>query len=99
MMGTIVKYIVYILIIIVIYLLGVGFYEGTFNSNSTVGEVSSDVAQSTKEIIDDGYQATKRVVKTGYDSTKESVKDLTSDSDTSGGFQGNVASEGGFQEN
>ena len=52
------KYLFYFFLIIVIYLLGIGFYEGTLNKNSTVSEVAKDVAQGTKEIIKDGYETT-----------------------------------------
>ena len=58
-MATLLKYLFYIFLIIVIYLLGVGFYEGSINDDTTVGEVAQDVSDGTKEIIKDGYQATK----------------------------------------
>ena len=61
-MGTLLKYLFYIFLIIVIYLLGVGFYEGTINKDSTVGQVAQDVTEGTKEIVKDGYQATKNAV-------------------------------------
>lgn len=61
-MGTLLKYLLYALIIVIIYLLGVGFYEGTFNKNSTVGEVTSDITVQTKQMIKDGYDKTKDVV-------------------------------------
>lgn len=62
-MGTILKYLFYIFLIIVIYLLGVGFYEGTINKDSTVGEVTQDVAEGTKDMVKDGYNATKDAIK------------------------------------
>lgn len=67
-MGTLLKYLLYAFIIVVIYLLVVGFYEGTFNKDSTVGEVTQDVANGTKNMVKDGYNATKNAVKSGYDS-------------------------------
>ncbi|MBE6450699.1 MAG: hypothetical protein IJF12_00625 [Alphaproteobacteria bacterium] len=70
-MGTLLKYLFYIFVIIVIYLLGVGFYEGTINKDSTVGEVASDVTQGTKNIIKDGYQATKETIEDGADAIKD----------------------------
>ena len=78
-MGTLLKYLLYALIIIVIYLLGVGFYEGTFNKDSTVGEISSDVAQGTKRIIRDGYDSTKETVKDGYEATKDKIEEYEND--------------------
>ena len=78
-MGTLLKYLLYALIIVIIYLLGVGFYEGTFNKDSTVGEVTSDVTAQTKQMIKDGY-----------DKTKDAVTDEFSDNDSktseTGGF-------------
>lgn len=61
-MGTILKYLFYVFLIIVIYLLGVGFYEGTINKDSTVGEVTQDVAEGTKDMVKDGYNATKDAI-------------------------------------
>ncbi len=61
-MATLLKYLFYIFLIIVIYLLGVGFYEGSINDDTTVGEVAQDVSDGTKEIIKDGYQATKEAL-------------------------------------
>lgn len=61
-MGTLLKYLFYIFLIIVIYLLGVGFYKGTIDKDTTVGEVASDVTQGTKEIINDGYETTKSAI-------------------------------------
>ena len=69
-MGTLLKYLFYLFLIIVIYLLAVGFYEGTINKDTTVGEVAQDVTEGTKNIIQDGYQATKETLKDGTDSTK-----------------------------
>ncbi|MBQ7303675.1 MAG: hypothetical protein IJW75_01995 [Alphaproteobacteria bacterium] len=61
-MGTLLKYLFYIFLIIVIYLLGVGFYEGTINKDSTIKEVASDVTEGTKEIVKDGYDTTKKAI-------------------------------------
>ena len=61
-MGTILKYLVYIFLIIVIYLLGVGFYEGNINKNTTMGEVAQDVTHGTEEIIKEGYNTTKDTI-------------------------------------
>ena len=74
-MGTLLKYLLYALIIVVIYLIGVGFYEGRFNRDSTIGEVSSDVAQGTKNIISDGYDSTKRAIGNGYENAKRAYNE------------------------
>ena len=78
-MGTLLKYLLYALIIVIIYLLGVGFYEGTFNKDSTVGEVTSDVTLQTKQMIKDGYDKTKDVV-------SDNFSDNDSEAKESGGF-------------
>lgn len=74
-MGTLLKYLLYALIIVVIYLIGVGFYEGRFNRDSTIGEVSDDVAKGTKNIIKDGYNSTKNAVSNGYDNAKRAINE------------------------
>ena len=58
-MGAILRYLFYVFVIIVLYLLVVGIYEGTINKNTTLGAVTDDVTQGTQEIISDGYKATK----------------------------------------
>lgn len=49
--GNIAEIHFYIILIIVIYLVGRGIYEGQINETTTVGEVVSDVGQGTKEIV------------------------------------------------
>jgi uncharacterized protein (UPF0333 family) len=78
-MGTLLKYLLYALIIVIIYLLGVGFYEGTFNKDSTVGEVTSDVTAQTKQMIKDGYDKTK-------DAVTDKLLDDDSETAKTGGF-------------
>lgn len=78
-MGTLLKYLLYALIIVIIYLLGVGFYNGTFTKNSTVGEVTSDITTQTKQMIKDGYDKTKDVV-------SDKIQDNDSKATETGGF-------------
>ncbi len=49
-MGTLLKYIFYIILIIVIYLVGRGIYEGQINETTTVGEVVSDVGRGLRKL-------------------------------------------------
>lgn len=87
-MGTLLKYLLYALILVVIYLLGVGFYEGTINQDSTVGEVTKDVADGTKQIIRDGYESTKDALEGGYNATKDKINSASDTNETTvGGFQ------------
>lgn len=83
-MGTLLKYLLYAFVIVVIYLVGAGFYSGTINKNSTIGEVTNDVAQGTKEIISDGYNVTKNAVHESYNDIKDETE---------------KSPQGGFKEN
>lgn len=65
-MGKLLKILLYILIIIVIYILGVGFYKGTINSDTTLGQAATDVTDGTRQIMQDGYDATKKSIGNGY---------------------------------
>ncbi len=51
-MGTLLKYIFYIVLIVVIFLIAKGIYDGQITQNSTVGQVGSDIAQGTEKLMD-----------------------------------------------
>ncbi len=70
-MGTLLKYLFYILIIAAIYFIGVGFYQGTLNKNSTLGEMTEHVTSNTGDIIRSGYDTTKDAVQGGLERLKE----------------------------
>lgn len=62
-MGTFIKYLFYVILIVVIYLIGKGVYEGKITETTTVGEVSTQVddgfrniAAETKAEINKGVQ-------------------------------------------
>lgn len=74
-MGTLLKYIFYIILIIVIYLVGRGIYEGQINETTTVGEVVSDVGQGTKEIVKKGVDATVNAAEDATDAAKAKSDD------------------------
>ena len=74
-MGTLLKYIFYIILIIVIYLVGRGIYEGQINETTTVGEVVSDVGQGTKEIVKKGVDATVNAAEDATDAAKAKADD------------------------
>lgn len=74
-MGTLLKYIFYIILIIVIYLVGRGIYEGQINETTTVGQVMNDVGQGTKEIVKKGVDATVNAADTAVDATKEKANE------------------------
>lgn len=72
-MGTIIKYLFYIILIVVVYLVAKGIYTGDINEKTTVGEVVSDVESGTKQIVKDGVNATQNAVE---DYKKEPKKDI-----------------------
>ena len=74
-MGTLLKYIFYLILIIVIYLVGRGIYEGQINETTTVGEVVGDVGRGTKEIVKKGVDATVNAAEDAADTSKEKAND------------------------
>ncbi len=74
-MGTLLKYIFYLFLIIVIYLVGRGIYEGSINETTPVGDVVSDVGQGTKNIVKRGYDATVDSVENATDTAKEKAEE------------------------
>ncbi len=97
-MGTILKYIFYALIIIAIYFLGVGFYDGSLNKDSSLKEMTEQITSNTKEMIGEGYQKTKDAVQGGMDEavdkTEETIQNGAEEIETEtqeviqGGFKG-----------
>lgn len=77
-MGTFLKYVLYALIIVAIYFVVVGFYQGNLNKDSTIGEMTDHITSNTKEAIEDGYETTKDAVQRGVEEitteTKEAVE-------------------------
>lgn len=69
-MGTLIKYLFYLILIVVIYLVGRGIYEGQINEQTTVGEVVDQVESGTKGMV----QATDNAVKNQIKEYKEAPK-------------------------
>ena len=67
-MGTILKYLFYVLVIAAIYFIGVSFYQGNITQDSTLKEVKNEVTSEATQAIKDGYNATKDAV---MDNTEE----------------------------
>lgn len=61
-MGTFLKYLFYVALIVVIYLVGKGVYNGNINEKTTVGQVVNDVESGSKNIIQEGVDSTKDAV-------------------------------------
>ena len=78
-MGTLLKYIFYIILIIVIYLVGRGIYEGQINETTTVGEV-----------VRDGGQGAEEMVKKGVAAAGNAADDATDAKNKGGGGRGNL---------
>lgn len=72
-MGTVLKYLFYIALVVVIYLVGKGVYEGEINETTTVGEVVSDVAAGTKEMVHDGVNAAGKAMDKASDKAAEAA--------------------------
>ncbi|HCU59256.1 MAG TPA: hypothetical protein DIC64_04670 [Alphaproteobacteria bacterium] len=70
-MGTILKYLFYALIILAIYFLGVGFYQGTIHKESTLSDVANHISSNTKETLKEGYETTKDAVQGGIEELKD----------------------------
>jgi hypothetical protein len=73
-MGTMFKYLFYAFILVAIYLIGMGVYEGAITDDTTVGQVGDEVEQGTKRLIRDGYNATDRMIR---QDSKSAVKAST----------------------
>ncbi len=62
-MGTFLKYMLYVLLIIVLYAVVKGFYDGKINSSTTLGNVVEQVDQETKNIANEAMDEIKKVSK------------------------------------
>lgn len=74
MMGTFLKYLFYIVLVVVIYLVGKGVYEGQINEKTTVGEVVRDVEAGTKNMIKEGVAETDNTMENYEKTPKKEVK-------------------------
>lgn len=60
-MGTLLKYIFYIALILLIYIVAKDIYDGKINQDTTVQEVGESVGTQSKQILKDGVEAVKDV--------------------------------------
>ncbi|MBR2299104.1 MAG: hypothetical protein IJ870_00840 [Alphaproteobacteria bacterium] len=84
-MGTILKYLFYALIILAIYFLGVGFYQGTIHKESTISDVANHITSNTKETLKEGYETTKDAVQGGIEELKDEGQEA--EEEVQGGFK------------
>lgn len=61
-MGTFLKYVFYLVLIVVIYLVGRGIYEGAINEQTTVGAVVDQVGEGSKQLAKDGVNAVDNAI-------------------------------------
>ena len=61
-MGTILKYLFYLVLIVVLYLVGRGIYEGQIDKTTTVGEVVNQVDTGAKQMVKDTSNAVENAV-------------------------------------
>ncbi len=69
-MGTFLKYLFYLVLIVVIYLVGRGIYEGQITETTTVGEVVDNVESGAKTLAKD----TDKAVRNSIDNYKKEPK-------------------------
>ncbi len=56
-MGTILKYIFYIVLIFIIYLVAKGIYDGQITKDTTVSQVGNNIEKSTQQLIGEAQKA------------------------------------------
>ncbi len=61
-MGTFLKYVFYLILLVVIFLVGKGIYDGNIDKTTTVGEVVNQVGDGTKQIVKDTGNAVEEAV-------------------------------------
>lgn len=73
-MGTLLKYVIYALVIAAIYFIAVGIYQGKINQNTTISEVTQHVGDNTKQTLKDGYNTTKEAIQNGVDTLEDKAQ-------------------------
>jgi len=61
-MGTFLKYVLYLILLIIVFLVGKGIYDGNIDKTTTVGEVVSQVGDGTKQMVKDTGDAVGEAV-------------------------------------
>lgn len=59
-MGTLLKYIFYIIIILLVYLVAKDIYDGKINQDTTVREMGTTLEQQSQKIVKDGVAAIEK---------------------------------------
>ncbi len=61
-MGTFLKYVFYLVLIVIIYLVGKGIYDGDINKTTTVGSVVEQVNDGAQQMVKDTGNAVENAV-------------------------------------
>ena len=73
-MGTLLKYVFYVILVVVIYLVAKGVYDGNINRQTTVGSVVEQVETGSEQLAEEGAQEVQDAVKNYQEAPKLDVK-------------------------
>lgn len=73
-MGTLLKYVFYVILVVVIYLVAKGVYDGNINKQTTVGSVVEQVETGSEQLAEEGAQEVQNAVKNYQEAPKLDVK-------------------------
>ncbi len=73
-MGTFLKYVFYVALVIVLYLVAKGVYDGNINKNTTVGSVVQQVEDGGEQLAEKGAKKVENAVKDYQNAPKLEVK-------------------------
>ncbi len=61
-MGTFLKYVIYVLVIIALYIIAKGVYDGNITSSTTLGEVATQVDDGTRNMAKDAANDVNKAI-------------------------------------
>lgn len=73
-MGTLLKYVFYVILVVVIYLVAKGVYDGNINKQTTVGSVVEQVEAGSEQLAEKGAKKVENAVKDYQNAPKLEVK-------------------------
>ena len=73
-MGTFLKYVFYLILIVVIYLVGKGIYDGDITEKTTVGQVVDTVETGAAQMAKDSGNAVKEEIQDYQKQPKKEIK-------------------------